>query len=87
MVFILPDAERVVKLTRYHLPVDIEADCDAVFNILKLDKKREGDTMQFVLLNSGWCGSKATENFSKKTRLILFKWWSPEYLPVISKFT
>lgn len=51
--FHFADAERVVKLlTRYHLPVDIEADCDAVFNILKLDKKREGDTMQFVLLNS-----------------------------------
>lgn len=51
--FHFADAERVVKLlTRYHLPVDIEADTDAVFNILKLDKKREGDTMQFVLLNS-----------------------------------
>lgn len=46
------DAERVVKLlSKYHLPVDIETDHDRVFDILKMDKKREGEYMQFVLLN------------------------------------
>ena len=39
-------------LTRYHLPVDIETDYNKVFEILKLDKKREAGMMQFVLLNS-----------------------------------
>lgn len=46
------DAQRVVKLlARYHLPVDIETDYEKVFNILKLDKKRSGENMRFVLLN------------------------------------
>ena len=46
------DAQRVVKLlAKYHLPVDIETDYASVFEILKLDKKRENDHMHFVLLN------------------------------------
>jgi len=46
------DAERVVKLlAKYHLPVDIETDYSKVFEVLKMDKKREGENMQFVLLN------------------------------------
>lgn len=46
------DAERVVKLlAKYHLPVDIETDYKKVFDVLKMDKKREGENMQFVLLN------------------------------------
>ena len=46
------DAERVVKLlAKYHLPVDIETDHKKVFDVLKMDKKREGENMQFVLLN------------------------------------
>jgi 3-dehydroquinate synthase len=46
------DAQRVVKLlTRYHLPVDIETDYKRVFDVLKLDKKRENENMHFVLLN------------------------------------
>ncbi len=46
------DAERVVKLlSKYHLPVDIDTDYNRVFSILKMDKKREGENMQFVLLN------------------------------------
>lgn len=45
-------AQRVVKLlARYQLPVDIETDYRKVFEILKLDKKRENDFMHFVLLN------------------------------------
>lgn len=45
-------AQRVVKLlSRYQLPVDIETDHRKVFDILKLDKKRENDFMHFVLLN------------------------------------
>ena len=47
------DAQRVVHLlARYHLPVDIETDYKKVFDVLKMDKKREGDQMQFVLLNA-----------------------------------
>lgn len=46
------DAQRVVKLlAKYHLPVDIETDYGRVFDVLKLDKKRESDYMHFVLLN------------------------------------
>lgn len=46
------DAQRVVKLlAHYHLPVDIETDYEKVFNVLKMDKKREDDNMYFVLLN------------------------------------
>ena len=47
------DAQRVVRLlARYHLPVDIETDLRKVFDVLKMDKKREGENMQFVLLNA-----------------------------------
>lgn len=46
------DAQRVVKLlTRYHLPVDLETEYNKVFDVLKLDKKREADVMHFVLLH------------------------------------
>ena len=46
------DAQRVVKLlAHYHLPVDIETEYEKVFDVLKLDKKREDDHMHFVLLN------------------------------------
>lgn len=46
------DAQRVVKLlAHYHLPVDIETDHEKVFQVLKMDKKREDSNMHFVLLN------------------------------------
>ncbi len=46
------DARRVVELlAKYHLPVDIETDYNKVFEVLRMDKKREGDIMHFVLLN------------------------------------
>lgn len=47
------EAARVVKLlAHYHLPVDIDTDHAQVYDVLKLDKKRQGDIMHFVLLNS-----------------------------------
>lgn len=46
------DAQRVVRLlAKYHLPVDVETDYQKVFDVLKLDKKRENDVMHFVLLH------------------------------------
>jgi 3-dehydroquinate synthase len=46
------DAQRVVKLlAHYHLPVDIETDHEKVFQVLKMDKKRENEHMHFVLLH------------------------------------
>ncbi|HPH86396.1 MAG TPA: 3-dehydroquinate synthase [Ferruginibacter sp.] len=46
------DAQKVVRLlSRYHLPVDIETDHEKVFEVMKLDKKRADDQMQFVMLN------------------------------------
>lgn len=46
------DAARIVKLlAKYHLPVEIETDYAKVFEVLKRDKKREGDMMHFVLLD------------------------------------
>lgn len=45
------DAARIVRLlARYHLPVDVETDHARVFEVLKMDKKRQGDGVQFILL-------------------------------------
>ena len=45
------DASRIVKLlSKYHLPVDIETDHEKVFEVLKMDKKRKDDGIQFILL-------------------------------------
>ena len=47
------DAAKIVRLlTRYHLPVDVETDHAKVFEVLKMDKKRTGDGVQFILLNA-----------------------------------
>ena len=46
------EAARIVKLlVKYHLPVDIETDHKEVFEVLKMDKKRKDDGVQFILLN------------------------------------
>jgi 3-dehydroquinate synthetase len=51
MVF-FPGSSKIVQLlAKYHLPVDMETDYEKVFEILKMDKKRNGDTMDFILLN------------------------------------
>ncbi|MBK8608864.1 MAG: 3-dehydroquinate synthase [Chitinophagaceae bacterium] len=45
------EAARIVKLlAKYHLPVDVETDHARVFEILKMDKKRKDDGVQFILL-------------------------------------
>ena len=45
------DAARIVKLlAQYHLPVDIETDHEKVFEVLKMDKKRKEEGVQFILL-------------------------------------
>ena len=45
-------ARRVILLlSRYHLPVDIETDHEKVFEVLKMDKKREKAVINFILLN------------------------------------
>ncbi len=50
--FSFEEAKRIVQLlAKYHLPVDMETDYDKVFEILKMDKKRSGDTIDFILLN------------------------------------
>jgi 3-dehydroquinate synthase len=46
------DAAKIVRLlARYHLPVDVETDHKKVFEVLKMDKKRQGEGVQFILLN------------------------------------
>jgi len=46
------EAARIVKLlAQYHLPVDVETDHEKVFEVLKMDKKRKDDGVQFILLN------------------------------------
>jgi 3-dehydroquinate synthase len=46
------DAVRIVKLlSKYHLPVDIETEYEKVFEVLKMDKKRDQHSMNFILLN------------------------------------
>jgi 3-dehydroquinate synthetase len=45
------EAKRIVLLlAKYHLPVDIETDYEKVFNVLKMDKKRSKNEMNFILL-------------------------------------
>lgn len=46
------EAVRIVKLlSKYHLPVDIETEYEKVFEVLKMDKKRDQHSMNFILLN------------------------------------
>lgn len=45
------EAAKIVRLlARYHLPVDVETDHAKVFEVLKMDKKRKDDGVQFILL-------------------------------------
>jgi shikimate kinase / 3-dehydroquinate synthase len=47
------EATRIVKLlAKYHLPVDVETDHQKVFGVLKMDKKRKDDGINFILLKS-----------------------------------
>ena len=51
--FHFSDAARIVKLlTQYHLPVDVETEHAKVFEVLKMDKKRKADGVNFILLKS-----------------------------------
>jgi 3-dehydroquinate synthase len=46
------DAKKVILLlSKYHLPVDLETDHEKVFEVLKMDKKRAGDSVNFILIN------------------------------------
>lgn len=46
------DTARVIRvLERYGLPVQLEVNNTAAFNVLKMDKKRENASMNYVLLN------------------------------------
>jgi 3-dehydroquinate synthase len=50
--FHFEEAIRIVKLlSKYHLPVDVETEYEKVFDVLKMDKKRNQQTMNFILLN------------------------------------
>ncbi len=49
--FHFEEGVKIVKLlSRYHLPVDVETDHARVFEVLKMDKKRREDGVQFILL-------------------------------------
>lgn len=46
------EAKKIIQLlSRYHLPVDIETDHEKVFEVLKMDKKRAGDAVNFILIS------------------------------------
>ncbi|MBA3674812.1 MAG: 3-dehydroquinate synthase [Chitinophagaceae bacterium] len=46
------EKERVLALLKkYHLPVDLGFDKEKVWEVLLMDKKKSGDTMNFILLN------------------------------------
>lgn len=50
--FSLIEKERVTRLIeKYHLPAHLKFDQDKIWEILKMDKKREGNEMNFILLN------------------------------------
>jgi 3-dehydroquinate synthase len=47
------DAAKIVRLlAKYHLPVDVETDHEKIFEVLKMDKKRKGNGVQFILLKN-----------------------------------
>lgn len=51
--FHFAEGAKIVKLlNQYHLPVDVETDHAKVFEVLKMDKKRKGDGVQFILLKN-----------------------------------
>ncbi len=51
--FNLPDKDRVISLIKkYHLPVDLKFDRNKVWEVLLMDKKKSGTTMNFILLNA-----------------------------------
>jgi 3-dehydroquinate synthase len=46
------EANRVINvLKKYDLPVDLKFDKEKVWEVLLMDKKKSGDTMNFILLN------------------------------------
>ncbi len=50
--FSTTDIARVTRLLKtYHLPVELEFNNDEVWEVLLMDKKKSGDTMNFILLN------------------------------------
>jgi shikimate kinase / 3-dehydroquinate synthase len=50
--FHFEEAKRVLLLLiKYHLPVDIETEYEKVFEVLKMDKKRSKNEMNFILLS------------------------------------
>jgi 3-dehydroquinate synthase len=51
--FHFDDAAKIVRLlNQYHLPVDVETDHARVFEVLKMDKKRTGNGLHFILLKN-----------------------------------
>ena len=44
-------------LRQYQLPVALEVDVDRVMQVLKMDKKRNADTIDFIALESGGAGT------------------------------
>jgi 3-dehydroquinate synthase len=50
--FHFEEAIRIVKLlAKYHLPVDVETNYEKVFEVLKMDKKRNNNAINFILLD------------------------------------
>lgn len=50
--FYSADKQKVIRLIeRYHLPAHIKFDREKIWEILKMDKKRSGTEMNFILLN------------------------------------
>lgn len=50
--FHFEEATRIVKLlSKYHLPVDVETEYEKVFEVLKMDKKRSKNEINFILLH------------------------------------
>ncbi|MDB5223094.1 MAG: 3-dehydroquinate synthase [Chitinophagaceae bacterium] len=50
--FPVEGSQRVIALLKkYHLPVDLKFDKEKIWEVLLMDKKKSGDTMNFILLN------------------------------------
>ncbi|MGC4104565.1 3-phosphoshikimate 1-carboxyvinyltransferase [Ferruginibacter sp.] len=68
--FHFEEAIRIVKLlAKYHLPVDIETEYEKVFEVLKMDKKRSSNQMNFILARKNWQSRDKTGGAGNPTQV------------------
>jgi 3-dehydroquinate synthase len=65
------DAQKVIALlTKYNLPVDLEFDMNEVFDVLKMDKKKSGGEINYIVLEKIGKGSVRRLPFRQLKKLL-----------------